>query len=136
MTAQLDFDAIGTQIGTPATPLRLVLHEEDEQAPMGGALAELAEAIAQAAPAAVVVERSGGPEPPARPALTLGSSEQASIHYLCLPEGLEAPPFVAALVGMAHQGTGQIEPWAEALSRLNRPAELFVFVSPACPHCA
>ncbi len=136
MAGDLDFDAISKQLGEPEAPLRLILHEADEQTPVFGALADLAEAIAKAAPKAITVQRAGGPEPPARPALTLANDEQANIHYLCLPEGREAAPFVEALVGMVDRGAGAAEPWQDELAKVVVPAELLVFVSPACPHCS
>jgi alkyl hydroperoxide reductase subunit AhpF len=136
MTGDLDFDDIGRQLGEAAPPLRLIFHGEDEETPLGRALADLATAIAQAAPEAVTVEPSTGPEPPSRPALTLAQGEQSHIHYLCLPEGQEGPPFVAALLGLAHRDGEDSEAWRDRLAKLERPAELLLFVSPACPHCA
>jgi len=132
----LDFGHIGAGLGEPAEPLRLILHDTDEPSDVGRALTKVAEAIAAAAPAAVTVERGGTATPPARPALTLAQGDQANIHYLCLPEGREAPPFVEALTGMAHRPAAPDEPWQAELAALTQPAELLVFVSPACPHCA
>ncbi len=135
MAQDLDFDRIAAQLGEPTEPLRLILHEAQEPSDVGTALTRVAQSIG-AASAAVTVERAGAAAPPALPALTLARGEQENIHYLCLPEGREAPPFVEALLGMAHPPTAPDEPWGDTLAELTQPAELIVFVSPACPHCA
>jgi len=53
-----------------------------------------------------------------------------------VPGGLESPPFVEALLGLS-EGTskGPTGQLSDQLKDLERPADLFVFVAPTCPHC-
>lgn len=93
-------------------------------------LVGIASAVARASPAALRVGGDEGPEPPARPALTLVGAERSPIHYLALPEGPEAAPFVEALalLGSANASPSPID--------LGTPTpEVWVVVAPGCPNC-
>lgn len=93
-------------------------------------LVRIASALARASPAALRVGGDEGPEPPARPALTLVGAELPPIHYLALPEGPEAAPFVEALSMLA----AGVRP-SSAPRPAGEPAEIMVLVAPGCPNC-
>jgi len=96
--------------------------------PLWSSLAAVAGQVAEVAPEAVVLARDEGPEPPARPALTLTHEGAGVLHYLAVPEGPEKAPFVAAVLGPDDTATAPEAPADE-------PADLIVFMAAACPHC-
>jgi len=93
-------------------------------------LVRIASDVARASPAALRVGGDEGPEPPARPALTLVGAGLPPIHYLALPEGPEAAPFVEALTMLA-EGRGRPADPRPA----PRPTEVMVLIAPGCPNC-
>jgi alkyl hydroperoxide reductase subunit AhpF len=119
-----------------ATTLDLVLHLADRDSPLAAAFAELAREIEVAGGGSVTVRQVKDGEPFAGPSLTLASGARGGIHYLALPEGLEAAPFVDLLLELAREPAPPHEEWARSLARLEQPAEVLVFVSAACPNCA
>lgn len=119
-----------------ATTLELVLRPADADSPLAAAFAELAREIELAAEGLVTVRRGEAGGPVTGPSLTLASGAHGSIHYLALPEGLEAAPFVDLLLELAREPAPPHEEWAQSLARLEQPAGVLVFVSAACPHCA
>ena len=129
MAIDLDLDRLASAVRGLDPPVVLTVHPEDSS--YGAALADLAASIAAVAEGGVVVEQGAGL--PATPALSLGRGDRRAIHYLALPEGMEGPPFVEALLGLA----GALpEADGALLEELERPVELMVFVASACPHCA
>ena len=116
--------------------LDLVLHAANGGSALGAAFVELVREIEVAAGGSVTVRQGQAGGPAAGPSLTLASGARGSIHYLALPEGLEAAPFVDLLLELAHEPAPTQEDWARSLARLERPAEVLVFVSAACPNCA
>lgn len=116
--------------------LELVLHRADGDSPLAEAFAELAREIEAAAPGAVALRQGESGGPVTGPGLILASGARGGIHYLALPEGLEAAPFVDLLLDLARQPAPPSEEWAQSLARLEQPADVMVFVSAACPNCA
>jgi alkyl hydroperoxide reductase subunit AhpF len=77
----------------------------------------------------------GGYPLPGLPAFTLKADGRRNIHYLALPEQNEIAPFVNALRYTA-EGTATVPAGAEEnLSRISKPVEIQVFVSPFCTNC-
>jgi hypothetical protein len=135
MTSEADLQRIRRELEGVTPPVELVFHAADQSSPFASALLESAERIAGAADGNILVRREDDADPMGRPALTVSSGGRGNLHYLAVPDGLEAPPFVDALVGMA-QGRPQLPgTWANDLEGLSAPAELLVFVAPTCPHC-
>jgi thioredoxin-like negative regulator of GroEL len=116
--------------------LELVLHPADGDSPLAAAFVELAREIEVAGGGSVTVRQGEDGGPAAGPSLTLASGARGGIHYLALPEGLEAAPFVDLLLELAREPAPPHEEWARSLARLEQPAEVLVFVSAACPNCA
>ena len=116
--------------GETAT-LELVLHATNGGSALAAALVELAREIEVAAGGSVTVRQGKDGGPAAGPSLTLASGARGSIHYLALPEGLEAAPFVDLLLEMAREPAPPHQEWARSLARLEQPAEVLVFVSAA-----
>jgi alkyl hydroperoxide reductase subunit AhpF len=116
--------------------LELVLHPAGGGSPLAAAFVELAREIEVVAGGLVTVRQGEDGGPAADPSLTLASGARGAIHYQALPEGLEAAPFVDLLLELAREPAPPHEEWARSLARLEQPAEVLVFVSAACPHCA
>ncbi|MBW2528569.1 MAG: thioredoxin family protein [Deltaproteobacteria bacterium] len=139
MLIDLDYDAIGAALRDVPSPIRLVVHPSAAAAALSDEVQALANRIAEAAGGGALVEQGDGAGVPAEPALTLATTERAPIHYLGLPEGREAAPFVEALSGLAALAAGKASGngagEAARLAELQSPAELLLFVAPSCPHC-
>lgn len=116
--------------------LSLVLRPGDEDASLASLLEEFAGQVESGARGVVSVAHGDAGTLPGGPALTVARGERGNIHYLALPEGLEAAPFVDLLLDLARDPAAPTEAWARSLAGLATPAELLVFVSAACPHCA
>ena len=116
--------------------LELVLHPADGDSPLAAAFVELAREIEVTAGGSVTVRQGENGGSTAGPSLTLASGTRGGIHYLALPEGLEAAPFVDLLLELTREPAPVQEEWARSLARLEQPAEVLVFVSAACPNCA
>ncbi len=116
--------------------LELVLQPADGDAALAAAFGELAREIEAAGGGPVTIRQGEDGGPAAGPSLTLASGARGGIHYLALPEGLEAAPFVDLLLELACEPAPAREEWARSLARLELPAEVLVFVSAACPNCA
>lgn len=116
-------------------PIELVLHPAPEESPFSKRLAETAHDYEQAAIGSIKIRPGDGATPPAVPALTLTYRGRANIHYLAVPEGPEAPPFIEALLDLPKGAAGMTADWTRPLSALKQSAELWVFIAGACPHC-
>jgi thioredoxin-like negative regulator of GroEL len=121
--------------GEPAR-VRLVHHEGEGDAALAGRLAALAETLRREAGLEAADGRDDPEGPPATPALTLAREGCGRIHYLALPDGLEAEPFVDLLVALASNGPRPDDALARRLAAVTEPVELLVFVMTVCPHCA
>jgi alkyl hydroperoxide reductase subunit AhpF len=119
-----------------AATLELVLHAANGGSALAAAFIELAGEIEKAAGGSVTVRQGEDGGPAAGPSLTLASGMRGDIHYLALPERLEAAPFVDLLLELVREPAPPHEEWARSLARLEQPAEVLVFVSAACPNCA
>ena len=129
---------LGDALAASKTTLRLVLHRGDEDPALGDMLEELARSVEAVGGGAVEIVEGGeaAARLPSGPGLTVATGAPRNIHYLALPEGLEAEPFVDLVVDLAGETALPDEGWVRDLTDLERPAEVLVFVSAACPHCA
>jgi hypothetical protein len=82
-----------------------------------------------------VVAVEGGFDPPSAPALSFRFRGGGTVHYLTVPSGPEAVPFLELLSLEGGPEVRGAEPWRTALDEMDRPAELLVFVTSLCPHC-
>ncbi len=133
MLAKRDLQRIGQALAGRVPPLELHFHQAPDGSELGAALKSVAEAVAAAAAGGAVLHEGESGNLPARPALTLSGPGRGDIHYLALPEGREAAPFVEALAA-EYPPSLQVE-LVERLRALPAPAELFVFMATECPHC-
>lgn len=135
MSSEADLDRIRRELEGASPPIELIFHPAEQDSPFASELLDSAERIAAAAEGGIILRRGDDADLVARPALTVSYRERSNLHYLAVPAGLEAPPFVDALVGMA-RGQPQLPgTWADELEGVAAPAELLVFVAPTCPHC-
>jgi len=100
--------------------LELVLRAADGGSQLAAAFVELAREIEAAAGGSVRVRQDENGGPLSGPSLTLASGERGGIHYLALPEGLEAAPFVDLLLDLAREPEPPQEEWARSLARLEQ----------------
>ena len=114
-------------------PIELVIHQN--KSPFGKRLAEVARSFHDVAPGSIRIMQGHATGIPAVPSLSLRYRGRANIHYLAAPEGPEAPPFVEALIDLPKGAAGYDPEWIRSLSSLKLPAELWVFIAGACPHC-
>ena len=80
-------------------------------------------------------DNAQSPDPAMRPSMTLERGDRRNICYLALPEGLETAPFVESLIALGSAEPAARPSWSGALVELDEEIELWVFVSPSCPHC-
>jgi alkyl hydroperoxide reductase subunit AhpF len=133
MLAETDLARIGRALSGRAEPLELDFDPAAGASDFGAALKRIAEAVLAAAAGGVILKQATAGNWPARPALTISAPGRGSIHYLALPEGREARPFVEALIA---EGPASMEAkFTERLRALHRPVELYVFMAGECPHC-
>jgi alkyl hydroperoxide reductase subunit AhpF len=116
-------------------PIELILHPPPEETPFSKRLADAAHSYEQVAIGSIKIQQGDTTGPPAAPALTLSYRGRANIHYLAVPEGPEAPPFVEALIDLPKGAAGYDPDWIRPLSALKLPTELWIFIASACPHC-
>lgn len=135
MPKKADLDHVCKTLSSLEAPLDIIFHAGEEESPFGSELAKAAAGIEGEAGGVVTVKQGDGTGLVASPGLTLSSRGQQNINYLIVPEGLEAPPFLEALLGLSQGVAGPTEELARQLKGLERPAELLVFVAPTCPHC-
>ena len=108
--------------------LEIIFHPaSDEGSSSDRPLADAARQVEAASDGALRVQRGDGAGLVGRPCLTIAHSGLGRIHYLAVPDGPEAPPFVEALLGPDPEGAPPA--WAKQLSALARPADLVVFVA-------
>jgi hypothetical protein len=135
MLAEGDLQKIRRGLEGTSAPIELIFHPAEHDSPFASKLLESAQRIEAATDGKVPLRRDDHADLVARPALTLSSGDRSNLHYLAIPEGLEAPPFVDTLVDMARGRPESPGAWADDLRRLAEPAQLLVFVAPTCPHC-
>lgn len=121
--------------GTLTRPLRLTVHAGGDEV-LAAQFKELAAELQALAPEQLTISGGSWVEVPQQPALSLRADPSGPVHYLALPEGLEAAPFVDLLLALAGSASPPPPPWTMPLKNLDDAAELMVFVSAACPHCA
>jgi len=121
-------------VNLPA-PIELILHPPSEETPFSKRLSDAAEGFRQVAIGSIKIREGDAAGLPAVPALTLNYRGRANIHYLAVPEGPEAPPFVEALVDLPKGTAGYDPEWIRPLAALKLPAQLWVFIDSTCPHC-
>ncbi len=135
MLTQSDHKRIRDSLQGRAHPLQLTFHAGEDATDFAAALEHLATELTEAGGERVVLNRGDGSAVVSTPALTISRQDCGVIHYLALPEGPEAAPFLQAV-------TAPIEPSPElpddvrsGLQQMTRPVELIVFIAAACPHC-
>jgi len=115
----------------PAAPESVTLRLEGGEGDpsLGPELERLARKIVELAGPSVSIEDavSGGNGP----ALSLAAEGRGRVRYRAMPEEREAEVFVDLVLAMADR-----EGVAPKTLDLASPAEILVFVSPFCPHCA
>ena len=133
MLAEQDLQRIGQALAGRVPPVELHLHGASDGSELGAALKVVAEAVIAAADRGAVLREGETSSLPASPALTLSGPDRGEIHYLALPEGREAGPFVEAL---AAEHRADLDAGLVArLRALEAPVELLVFIATQCPHC-
>jgi alkyl hydroperoxide reductase subunit AhpF len=134
MIEQLERKRLQQGLAEATHELTLRLHPAADLPKANEKLAEAAREIEVAAAGKLVVRPGDSRGLPALPALSLQAAGRDNIRYLALPEGQEAAPFIDLLVALG-RGTRPEGDWADGLQRLERPAEVLVFIAAACPHC-
>jgi hypothetical protein len=130
----LDLTAVRNQLRGLAGSLSVTFHPGPGDSPFAAALAEVAETVRQASGGRLTLDRGSGADILASPALSLRGHGTGTIHYLALPEGQEAAPFVAAVLDLA-RGSSATGDLSHQLAALGEAAELIVFMASTCPHC-
>ncbi|MDJ0763874.1 MAG: thioredoxin family protein [Myxococcota bacterium] len=135
MLIERDLERISScQTASPA-PIALIYHSAADASPFGDALLQTARQVAAAAGDRISLSTDDTPGPLGSLCLTISLNHGGNIHYMAMPDGMEAPPFVEVLLDASADLSQGDRPWVEAAQGLADPAELIVFVAPACPHC-
>ncbi len=130
-----ELEEIGKGLGDAQLPLELVFGGGEEESPFGARLLEVARQIEATSKGRVGVRVEPEANLVDRPGLTLKAGAVGNVHYMALPEGPEARPFVENLLSMARGDVAPKQEWEKSLAGLSRPAEILVFIAPTCPHC-
>lgn len=131
----LDLRSVRETLNHVEGPLSVTFHRPARESSLAAALEKLAEAICQETSARVHIHDESLEGVIAAPALTISAPEKGKIHYLALPEGPEAAPFLALLGNLARRRSSEENPLTQRLAQLSEPAEVLVFIAAACPHC-
>jgi hypothetical protein len=135
MLTDADLERIRTGLAGTDTPVELIFRPAEHDGALASALLETARRVERASRGTVVLGRDDGAVMVARPALTIACRGRANLHYLAVPAVREGPPFVEALIGVARLDSAPRAEWTSALTALEKPATLHVFVTSTCPHC-
>lgn len=134
MTNHTDLERICRDLGQ-TEGVQLIVHAATENTGFSERLLVLVESIASSTEGKINVVQGDGAGLPALPALTLSSAKRSNIHYLALPEGHEAAPFVETVIRLAETDCGSEGEWSMQVRGLQQPVELVVFIGSTCPHC-
>ncbi|MCP4604620.1 MAG: hypothetical protein GY847_29545 [Proteobacteria bacterium] len=135
MLSKPEIETIQNVLKDLEAPFDLIFHPPQEESQLSSELLDTARRIESSVGANLKVHFENDAQLVARPALTLSYQGRGNLHYLTVPGGLEAPPFIEALMGLVRNATGSGQEWEQGLRGLERPAELLVFVASQCPHC-
>jgi glutaredoxin-like protein len=69
------------------------------------------------------------------PGLVVANSKDLGIRYFGVPGGYEFSSLIEAIMDVSRGATGLSEATRQALSELERPVLIRVFVTPSCPYC-
>ncbi|MEW6366686.1 MAG: thioredoxin family protein [Acidobacteriota bacterium] len=116
-------------------PLVVALHCAEAASPLWDRLSEVARSLEGLGQGMVRVEEVEAPELPALPALSLACGKGRGISYAAVPEGPEAAPFIRAIARLTGVEPSPTGAWTAQVSNHARPAEIIVFIAPACPFC-
>ena len=136
MDDELDIARVGNEWSGREEPLEITAHPGGGDPAFSDALCQLGDALKRNGGEGVVLRRGDGGDPPALPALSFRRPAGGVIHYLALPEGREAGPFMEMLRPGPRSETASIsDEIAARIHDLDCPADILVFVATACPHC-
>lgn len=135
MLNQSEIEAVREGLKDWDEPLSLVVHTAEDKPELSSALWDAAKQIQEASGGKVDILEQGVTEPAGRPCLTLVRPDRSNLHYMAVPQGLEAPPFVEAIVDMARDRLADPPDLSSQLDALSEPADLLVFIAPTCAHC-
>jgi hypothetical protein len=133
-TADHSLDNLAGALKELSTPLNLIFQPGDNTH-FSNELEDVAKQIAESSGGAVVFTQENQPDLPTTPGLTIQYRNRQNIHYLALPQGPEEAPFIEFIIGLSQPNGILTKSWAQKISKLDQPVELWVFIARACPHC-
>lgn len=126
---------IAKELKDQSPPLEIIFHPSEETSDFSKALKELAEGLAKEAGYGVKLSQGNGKHLPVTPAISFNHPDCGTINYMALPEAQEAEPF-KEMIAQNIQGVADLpENMETALHGIEKPAEIYVFIGTACPHC-
>jgi glutaredoxin len=130
-----DVRQIAGQMSKHRVRLDLTIHSQGEDTEPERGFREIAEILAGSGGQGVILRQSDGGGVPARPALSLCFAGRGRVNYLALPEDQEAGPFLEMLSSCLPSGPAVDRDLKKRLEGLADPAEVWIFIAPACPYC-
>jgi hypothetical protein len=135
MNHQDEIEAIGRKARSLSPPLELTIHPAGEDTAFEASLVKVADLLDRAGGEGTVLGVGKGEGLPAVPALSFRRPGTGELQYLALPEGHQAGPFEEFVTQVGGDAADGGDDWTTRLRAIEEPAELWVFVASACPHC-
>ncbi|MCP4676390.1 MAG: hypothetical protein GY854_12935 [Deltaproteobacteria bacterium] len=135
MMEEKDLNRLCEGLKDSKSPLVLTYSAGNTESDFGGQLEKAARQVVDASDGNAQLRQGDGGGLVARPGITFSCGDVDNLHYLAVPDGLEAAPFVDTILGLVSSPVAPAADWERSLTDLTRPASLIVFVAPACSHC-
>ncbi len=117
------------------TQLTIIYHPPAEPGLFSKEMEEGLNKIKEAGGGLIDLEKGEDSGMPALPAFSISCKGQSNIHYLSLPEGPEAIVFVETLIALSKGAQDFSDQWAQKLSGIQTPADIWVFMATTCSNC-
>ncbi len=135
MLEEKDLNRLCEGLRDSGSPLVLTFSAGETESDFGVQLEKAARQVADASGGNASLRQGDDTGLVARPGITFSCGDVENIHYLAVPDGQEAAPFVDTILGLVRGPVAPTDDWERSLTDLERPADLIVFVAPACSHC-
>ncbi len=111
----------------------LMVHLDDKRKELSRSISRIAGLVEIAAGGKVVVRPGDGLGVQAVPAISMGT-EDFNIHYLAVPSGHQAAPFIEAVVSLA-KDERPLQANMLQIQSLTEQLDISIFIASTCPHC-
>ncbi len=117
------------------TQFTIIYYPPAEPTPFSEEMEQGLNEIKEAGGGLIDLEKGQDAGMPALPAFSISCKGQSNINYLSLPEGPEIVIFVETLIALSKGAQEFSDQWAQKLSDIQSPADIWVFMATTCPNC-